>query len=325
MVLEIEMTFSSILYNAARPTACESPIPGPLPRSVSPSTTILSRSSKPMARSLRRPKSLGLPSRLRSAIPCYYMQTRRASRMEHSGFEPHCKAICLLTTSRARTWTSEVCSGVSSFLWSALRAQELLSFLPRYSDGAKTGLPGDPSSADPGPGISNITDVDGTTTLVPLVPSSAPNATRTVSVTVSFRSTADGRFLGFINTTSWEPLSGTTTLLSVQKNATGYAPVGESIGAGDQLFWMEDSIQVLDFIVVCILLFAAPFPALLGERRKGQLGRWRSSVPLAWPSPLDVREQFTIRVSAAATLSDVLLGHYETEWAVDQDVILAKG
>jgi hypothetical protein len=104
-----------------------------------------------------------------------------------------------------------------------------------------------------------MTDVDGTTTLVPLVPSSAPNATRTVSVTVSFQSTADGRFLGFMNTTSWEPLSGTTTLLSVQKNATGYAPVGESISAGDQLFWTEDSIQVLDFIVVRMLLYTALF------------------------------------------------------------------
>ena len=56
-----------------------------------------------------------------------------------------------------------------------------------------------------------------------------------------------------MNTTSWEPLSGTTTLLSVQKDPTGYAPVGVAVGAGDQLLWTEDSIQVLDLIVVCVL------------------------------------------------------------------------
>jgi len=119
----------------------------------------------------------------------------------------------------------------------------------RYSDGAKTGIPGDPGSTDPGPGLSGRTNVDGTTTLVPLLPDPAPNATRAVSVTVSFQSTADGRFLGFMNTTSWEPLSGTTTLLSVQQNPTGYAPAGAGLGAGEQLIFTEDSIQVVDLRV----------------------------------------------------------------------------
>jgi iron transport multicopper oxidase len=63
--------------------------------------------------------------------------------------------------------------------------------------------------------------VDGTTTLVPLLSDPARNATRVMLMTVSFRSTADGRFVGFMDTTSWEPLSGTTTLLSVQPNPTG--------------------------------------------------------------------------------------------------------
>jgi hypothetical protein len=144
----------------------------------------------------------------------------------------------------------------------------------RYSDGAKTktGLPGDPGSADPGPGTSGLADADGTTALVPLVPSPAPDATRDVSVAISFQSTADGRFLGFMNTTSWQPLSGTTTLLSVQKDPTGYAPVGAAIGAGGQLLWTEDSIQVLDIIVVCVLLPVDTCPDLLRTRPKGQLG-----------------------------------------------------
>jgi hypothetical protein len=125
---------------------------------------------------------------------------------------------------------------------------------PRYSDGASTGNPGDPGSPDPGPGISNLTNVDGTTTLVPLNASPAPNATTAVSVTVSFQSTPDGQFLAFMNDTSWEPLNGTTTLLKVQQNPTGYAPAGAGIGAGDQLLVTEDSIQVLDLIIVRVFL-----------------------------------------------------------------------
>jgi iron transport multicopper oxidase len=95
--------------------------------------------------------------------------------------------------------------------------------------------------------------------------------TRAASVTVSFQSTADGRFLGFMNTMSWEPLSGTTTLLSVQKDPTGYAPVGLAVGAGDQLLWTEDSIQVLDLIVVRMLLLAVPVPLSYARAPKDNL------------------------------------------------------
>ena len=113
--------------------------------------------------------------------------------------------------------------------------------------------------------------MDGTTALVPLVPVPAPNATRAVSMTVSFQSTADGRFLGFMNTTSWEPLNGTTTLLSVQQNPTGYAPAGVGLGAGEQLIFTEDSIQVVDLRVVRVLLRATQaLPSYTCS--KGQLG-----------------------------------------------------
>jgi len=119
----------------------------------------------------------------------------------------------------------------------------------RYSDGAKSGVPGDPASADPGPGISGLIDVNGTSALTPLEPSPAPNATRAASVTVSFQSTADGQFLGFMNTTSYEPLSGISTLLAVHQNPTGFVPDGVGIGTGDQLLVTADSIQVLDLRV----------------------------------------------------------------------------
>jgi len=156
---------------------------------------------------------------------------------------------------------------VTTILWSGC-GHESLIVLPRYSDGAKTGAPGDPSSADPGPGISGLTNVDGTTTLVPLLPDLAPNATRAVSVTVSFQSTADGRFLGFMNTTSWDPLSGTTTLLSVQQNPTGYAAAGAGLGAGEQLIFTEDSIQVVDLRVVCVYLHATQaFPLIIHAQK----------------------------------------------------------
>ncbi|KAH9991861.1 multicopper oxidase 2A [Russula vinacea] len=119
----------------------------------------------------------------------------------------------------------------------------------RYSDGAKTGVPGDTASADPGPGVSGLVDVNGTTALVPLEPSPAPNATRAAPVTVSFQSTPDGQFLGFMNDTSWEPLNGTSTLLAVHQNPTGFAPDGVGLGTGDQLLVTADSIQVVDLRV----------------------------------------------------------------------------
>ena len=120
----------------------------------------------------------------------------------------------------------------------------------RYSDGAQTGLPGDHASADPGPGVPGLADVDGKTTLAPLEPAPALNATRATAVTVSFQNTPDGQFLAFMNDTSWEPLNGTTTLLAVHQNPTGFAPDVAGIGSGDQLLLTADSIQVIDLQVV---------------------------------------------------------------------------
>jgi len=96
--------------------------------------------------------------------------------------------------------------------------------------------------------------VNGTSALTPLGLSPAPNATRATSVTISFQSTADGQFLGFMNTTSWEPLNGTSTLLAVHQNPTGFVPEGEGIGTGDQLLVTVDSIQVFDLRVVRMCL-----------------------------------------------------------------------
>lgn len=107
--------------------------------------------------------------------------------------------------------------------------------------------------------------------LTPLEPSVAPNATRATSVTVSFQSTADGQFLGFMNTTSFQPLTGKSTLLAVQQNPTGFAPDGVGIGAGDQLLVTADSIQVLDLRVVCVLVLVRMSPFSLTRTQKDNL------------------------------------------------------
>jgi iron transport multicopper oxidase len=99
-----------------------------------------------------------------------------------------------------------------------------------------------------------LIDVNGTTTLVPLEPVPALNATRATPVTASFQNTADGQFLAFMNNTSWEPLNGTTTLLAVHQNPTGFAPDGVGIASGDQLLLTADSIQVIDLQVVRVLV-----------------------------------------------------------------------
>ena len=118
----------------------------------------------------------------------------------------------------------------------------------------KTGLPGDPSSPDPGPDVSGLDDVEKTTVLTPLNAEAAPNATSAVHVSFAFQETTDGQFLAFMNSTSWTPLNGTSTLLAVHQNPTSYAPAGAGIGAGDQLLVTEDSIQVLDVQIVRVFV-----------------------------------------------------------------------
>jgi len=90
-------------------------------------------------------------------------------------------------------------------------------------------------------------------------------------VTISFQSTPDGQFLGFMNTTSFEPLNGTSTLLAVHQNPTGFVPDGVGIGTGDQLLVTADSIQVLDLRVVCVLVLVRMSPFSLTRAQKDNL------------------------------------------------------
>lgn len=71
-----------------------------------------------------------------------------------------------------------------------------------------------------------------------------------------------------MNSTSYDPLNGISTLLAVHQNPTGYVPDGVGIGAGDQLLVTADSIQVLDLRVVCVLILIhmSPFSLTVPKR-----------------------------------------------------------
>ena len=71
-------------------------------------------------------------------------------------------------------------------------------------------------------------------------------------MTTSQQKISEHRFLAFMNTTSWEPLQGTTTLLRVREEiAKGSVYVPEGSGLRDEQFVItEDEIQVVDLIIV---------------------------------------------------------------------------
>ncbi|CAL1697520.1 unnamed protein product [Somion occarium] len=101
---------------------------------------------------------------------------------------------------------------------------------------------------DPGPG-KKLADMDDSL-LIPAVIDTPPNNTRRYPITVALENTNDGRFLAFINRTSWEPLTGTSTLLAVH-NAGGssYAPNGGSLQDSSQFLITENSIQTVDLLI----------------------------------------------------------------------------
>ncbi|KAI0338648.1 multicopper oxidase 2A [Trametopsis cervina] len=109
-------------------------------------------------------------------------------------------------------------------------------------------------SADDDPGVpsnSALGDMD-TSLLVPAVVDRPLDATRPYYVTFDLQNSINGAFLGFVNTTSWNPLQGTTTLLNVRNAvlaSSTYAPVGGSVQADDQFMVTEDSVQVVDLLI----------------------------------------------------------------------------
>ncbi|EKM52914.1 uncharacterized protein PHACADRAFT_261609 [Phanerochaete carnosa HHB-10118-sp] len=122
----------------------------------------------------------------------------------------------------------------------------------RYGPAANTtALPIE--SSDPGvPSQPTLRDADDSS-LVPAVFGVAPERTRRYSLRVSMQMHSSLVSLGFMNTTSWEPLQGTTTLLrareAFQEGRVYGGSDGGSLQSGEQFLLTEDSVQVVDLLI----------------------------------------------------------------------------
>ena len=133
----------------------------------------------------------------------------------------------------------------------------------RYGDDQHT-LP--TATDDPGVPSQKLDDMDSSL-LVPAVTAKPPTRTKSVrrtytflitntvsvrmyTVSISLENDPENHFLAFMNSTSWVPLKGTTTLLDVYNNKGTYAPNGGSIQPTDQFMITEDDIQVVDLLIV---------------------------------------------------------------------------
>ena len=178
-------------------------MPAPSPPSAFPSMHTPSLSSRRTARFSRPPLLQGSPSPSHSGILSYSTRTPLRTRTARTGCGQRYRAICSRTHRQGRTLTSEASFGMffHSHAMLPLRFCTSVFCHSRYADAPSEGLPGDPGSPDPGPGVDGLGDVDGTTALVSLVPEPAPQATRSYALAFDFQTTAEHLFLGFMNTT----------------------------------------------------------------------------------------------------------------------------
>ncbi|KIJ37532.1 multicopper oxidase [Sphaerobolus stellatus SS14] len=109
-------------------------------------------------------------------------------------------------------------------------------------------LPDLPDSSNPGTGAEGALDVNGRTILTPLVIEPPPESSASYYMTISFQKIFTGRVLGFMNTTSWEPLQGESTLMAVRRDPQNFAMEGASI-VSEQFMVTEDTVRVIDLIV----------------------------------------------------------------------------
>lgn len=131
--------------------------------------------------------------------------------------------------------------------------------LHSYDDaGSDEELPGPANSTNPGPGIEHAIDVDGLSVLHPLVADPPPEATSAYYLTLSFQKIYSGLVLGFMNSTSWEPLDHGASLLAVRSDPKGFAAEGASINQ-EQFMITKDKIEVIDLRVVSFFSFSFLF------------------------------------------------------------------
>ena len=130
---------------------------------------------------------------------------------------------------------------------------------------------------------------------------------RMYTVMISLQITVDNHFLAFMNSTSWVPLRGMTTLLSVRDavaNGTSHVPEGSAL-RDEHFVITEDDVQVVDLLIVRTITIAPRSPFLrvvASDREVEQPGRRGPPVPLPRAPALHVRTgDFVVRGCVADT------------------------
>ncbi|EJT99732.1 multicopper oxidase 2A [Dacryopinax primogenitus] len=108
-----------------------------------------------------------------------------------------------------------------------------------------------PGSADPGPGVAGLQDLSTTDwfSLVPAVRQTIPEPDFQYPLEISFSVYEDTNYYGYMNSTSWVPLEGesTLTLLSTSRFISALVN-GPSIPQG-QLIVTTTSVQTVDLLI----------------------------------------------------------------------------
>ncbi|EKM52861.1 uncharacterized protein PHACADRAFT_100787 [Phanerochaete carnosa HHB-10118-sp] len=117
------------------------------------------------------------------------------------------------------------------------------------------------TSTDPGVPGSGLSDLNPAL-LAPAIATTLPDSTKFYNVNFTVGPRTGGGTIATMNGTSWEPLSGTSTLLQIleaAKKGQTFAPEGPSLELGNQLIITENSIQVVDLLLVNVGFGIHPF------------------------------------------------------------------
>ncbi|EKM52892.1 uncharacterized protein PHACADRAFT_261563 [Phanerochaete carnosa HHB-10118-sp] len=108
------------------------------------------------------------------------------------------------------------------------------------------------ASTDPGVPGSGLSDLN-TATLAPAIVQKPLDSTKSYAVYFSVAESTDGGTITFMNGTSWQPLSNSSTLLHIvdaAQKGQSFAPEGSSVELGNQFMITEDSIETVDLLLV---------------------------------------------------------------------------
>ncbi|EKM52883.1 uncharacterized protein PHACADRAFT_261553 [Phanerochaete carnosa HHB-10118-sp] len=108
------------------------------------------------------------------------------------------------------------------------------------------------ASTDPGVPGSGLSDLN-VATLVPAIAKTPLDSTKSYVVDFTLTQSTDGGAIAFMNGTSWQPLTNTSTLLQIVQDGQkgqSFAPEGPSLQLGNQFMITEDTIQTVDILLV---------------------------------------------------------------------------